>query len=141
MEEGKTPPDATNYSVQAGQVTVPRTAPERRGIQPVVDLTIGGKPRAEVRVGEQVPLQVHAEVPSGAVDVVHVEWNLDEGDGYEERDFGDVGSIVNATIVHTYNTAGTYFPAVRVASHRTGGTQTSFALALNLGRARIIVKD
>ncbi|KAL3496362.1 hypothetical protein BJX62DRAFT_222052 [Aspergillus germanicus] len=108
----------TQYQVKSGQVLVPASASGRGGIQPAVVLTVNAANRTEI-----------AEVPPGAGKIVSVEW-----------DFYGTGEFrLNSLIEHVYNTTGTYFPAVRVASHRDGDVDTPFARALDLGRARVVV--
>jgi hypothetical protein len=48
-------------------------------------------------------------------------------------------SEVRLTTTHTFSSAGTFFPAVRVASQRDGHTTTRYALARNLARVRVVV--
>ena len=80
-------------------------------------------------------------MPHGTGKVVNVEWDF-LGDG----EFADVqpgidGSKValTATTTHTFDEPGTYFPAVRVTSHRLGDPSSPHARILNLGRVRVIV--
>lgn len=50
----------------------------------------------------------------------------------------DTVVIVNTT--YAYTEAGVYFPSIRVASHRSGNTETPYALAYSLGRARVVLQ-
>ncbi|KAF4471780.1 hypothetical protein FALBO_1290 [Fusarium albosuccineum] len=75
VEGGVTPPKETQYTIKESQVTVPATASERGGIQPVVDLTVGGGKRIQVKVGQSVQFKIHAEAPPKTGDVVSVEWD------------------------------------------------------------------
>ena len=59
---GRTPA-ANSYEYHDGLVTLPDTAVERGGIQPVVHVTANGSARTEVGVGEAVTLNVVAEAP------------------------------------------------------------------------------
>lgn len=63
VEQGISPPQTSEYRVQDGQVHVPAWAAERRGIQPVVDLSVNGGVRVEVAVDEAVTFTAHIEVP------------------------------------------------------------------------------
>lgn len=56
-----------------------------------------------------------------------------------KKSFGKVGVGVEATMTYTYRSSGTYFPAIRVGSHRDGKVDTPYALTLNLGRGRVVV--
>src|SRR5262249_27345908 len=62
VEKGVAPPPSTNYKVVDGQVRVPPTAAERKGIQPVVTVTANGGARAEVAVGAPVSFSAVIEV-------------------------------------------------------------------------------
>ncbi|KAL2693505.1 hypothetical protein Neosp_000065 [[Neocosmospora] mangrovei] len=141
VEKGISPPGGTSYSVKDGQVMVPSSASDRRGIQPAVSLTMGGEEKAEVAIGKTVTFKIHAEVPPGTGKVVHVEWDPIGKGEYQKQDFGKVASSVEVTIAHTYDAPGTYFPVVRVASHRSGDTETGFGLVFNLGRARVVARE
>jgi hypothetical protein len=144
VEKGIDPPATTTYKVEDGQVVVPTTAAERKGIQPVVTAKANGGARAEVRVGERVTFTAVIEVPPHAGKVVAAEWDF-EGAGT----FPVVGQIHNSnasgtrvTLKTTYAFAkpGTYFPALRAASQRQGDVKTPYARIQNLGRVRVVVK-
>src|SRR5262249_8419559 len=75
VEQGVKPPTSTSYSiVNFGQVTVPPTAGNRKGIQPVITLLANDAARADVSVGQPVTLSGRIQVPPGAGKVVKVEW-------------------------------------------------------------------
>ena len=48
---------------------------------------------------------------------------------------------VHVTATHAFTKAGTYFPALRVASQREGNRSTPFARSLNLSRVRVVVNE
>lgn len=133
------PPESTSYKVRDGQVTVPASASARKGIQPVVTLTVDGGDRAEVCVGEAVEFHAVAEAPPGTGVIVSAEWDFDGEGAYPEPGQLTPQSEVRLTTTHTFNSAGTFFPAVRVASQRDGHTTTRYALARNLARVRVVV--
>ncbi|KAL2825850.1 hypothetical protein BDW59DRAFT_179822 [Aspergillus cavernicola] len=135
------PPKQTQYTVENGQVIVPPTASKRRGIQPIVNLTVDGGNRTEVQIGDTVTFSIQAEVPPGTGKVVSVEWDFEGKGGFVEIDIGKPSKKVKTQVSHTYDTAGTFIPTVRVASHRDGDTETLFARLLNLGRVRVIVSE
>jgi hypothetical protein len=122
-----------------GQVVVPATAAERKSIQPVVTLTANGGARADVRVGQSVKLDAVAESPPNTGSIVLVEWDFDGTGAYPERSKVTPKPKVTASATRSFTKPGTYFVAVRVASHRQGNTETSFALVQNLARARVVV--
>ena len=63
VETGVAPPPSTTYEVVDGQVLVPAEARERRGLQPVVSLTVDGGARADVPVGAEVTFRATAAGP------------------------------------------------------------------------------
>lgn len=63
-------------------------------------------------------------------------------------DFADVAQLKNThsghvelQTTHVFSKAGTYFPAVRVSSHRDGNPDTPYARMPNLDRVRVVVHD
>lgn len=138
VEEGVTPPASTTYQVVDGQIQVPPTAAERKGIQPVVTLTVNGGKRVEISSRKIVEFTGEVEVPPGAGTLISAEWDF-EGKG----DFPVVEKLVDSrlTLKATYSFAkpGTYFPTLRVTSQRQGDCQTPFARIYNLDRARVVV--
>jgi hypothetical protein len=139
VERGRGPPLQTQYKVNDGQVIVPAPASKRGGIQPAVVLTVDAANRTDINTGDSVALRVTAEVPPDAGEIVSVEWDFYGTGEFVTLDVGKPSKKLSSVIKHVYNTTGTYFPAVRVASHRDGDMHTPFARALNLGRARVVV--
>lgn len=143
VERGIAPAETTSYKIDDGQVIVPPTAEERKGIQPVVTLEVNGGKRADVKVGTSVILTANADVPSHTGKIVAAEWDF-EGKGT----FPVAGKFkVNqkssrATFRKTYKFTkpGTYFVTLRVVSQREGDAKTPFARIQNLDRVRVVVK-
>ncbi|KAI9930639.1 hypothetical protein ASPWEDRAFT_27150 [Aspergillus wentii DTO 134E9] len=140
VERGVEPPSVTNYTIQNGQVKVPESASQRGGIQPVAHLRVQDSTRAEVQVGSPVTLQASIEVPNNVGKIVSVEWDVYGNASFVPVDFGAPRAMVNVNVTHTYTEPGVYIPSIRVASHRDGELKDSYALAYNLGRARVVVK-
>jgi hypothetical protein len=160
-ERGVAPPHETNYRVEEGQVVVPATANERRGVQPVVTVQANGAARADVRVGQPVDFTAILEAPSGTGSIVAAEWDFDATEQVGEADFSrralveqmgphDSGRFAVAeqfnpaprialTRSHAFTQPGTYFPALRVYSQRQGDAATPYARVSNLGRVRVVV--
>jgi hypothetical protein len=129
--------------VQDGQVRVPASAGERKGIQPVVHLTVNGGKRAEVAPGEAVTFNAQIEVPPAPGIVVSAKWDFEGAGTYPEvADLGDPTSeAVHVTATHAFTKPGTYFPALRVGSQRERDSSTPFARSVNLDRVRVVVAD
>lgn len=135
VERGITPPATTNYVVVEGQVVAAQRAADRLGIQPVVNLTVHGERCATVRRGTAVTFAAHIELPPQAGLVTSVAWSF-EG----EEDFPYRGTAsTEATMAHTFDTPGVYFPAVRVSAQRTGDAGDLFTQVTNLDRVQVIV--
>lgn len=88
VERGVAPPARTRCRVVEGQVLVPESARERKGVQPVVRLTANGGKRAEIRAGQEVTLSAEIEAPPGAGSIIAAEWNFGEGSSLFQRRSG-----------------------------------------------------
>jgi hypothetical protein len=142
VERGIAPPPSTSYRVADGQVIVPPTAQDRKGIQPVVTLQVEGVERAEIAVGTPVAFTAIAETPPGTGKLVAAQWDM-EGAGtfpLTAKLPKSAGSRVTLRTRFTFQKPGTYFPTIRVVSQRKGDARTPYARLQNLGRVRVIVR-
>jgi hypothetical protein len=140
VERGAAPPPSTSYTIDDSQVVVPRDAASRRGLQPVVELTVDGGERADVAVGQSVAFAAVIDVPPGAGDVVDAEWDFEGAGEYPARaDVPSVGPSVRLAATHAYDRPGTYFAALRATSQREGDRDTPHARIQNLARVRVVV--
>jgi hypothetical protein len=144
VERGVAPPASTTYKVVDGQVQVPASAAERKGIQPVVVVKANGGERANVAVGQKAEFSAVIEVPPGAGSVVGAEWDF-EGAGdypvtgkFEETSSSQTRVTLKAT--YTYSKPGTYFPALRATTQRQGDVNSQYARVQNIGRVRVVVQ-
>lgn len=146
VEKGVPPPLSTNYKVADGQVVVPSAAAERRGIQPVVHLTVQGGSRTEAVVGGNVNFSAIAELPPNTGKIVTAEWsfegektfsNAEEIQSSKQNAFG---TRVKLSQKHSFSKPGTYFVVLRVTSQRDGDHATPFGRVQNLGRVRVVVR-
>jgi hypothetical protein len=142
VEDGVEPGGTTfSYDYRDALVTLPTTAAERGGIQPVVRVTANGGQRAEVGVGEPVQCEVIAEVPSGAGTVISIEWDFDGSGAFPEKVSGIDGTApsVTSAAVHAYDRPGTYFVTALVHAHRDGDIDATCRRVPNLAQARVVV--
>jgi hypothetical protein len=140
VEKGEAPPASTAYKIVDGQVVVPTTVQDRRGIQPVVTLSANGGALARVKAGQPVRLEGVITVPPGTGQVVAAEWDF-EGDGnFDETTGVHVSEKVHIKLTHSYAKPGTYFAVLRGTSQREGDTETAFQRIQTLARARIVVE-
>ena len=146
VEKGIPPPPSTNYKITNGQVEVPPTATERKGIQPVVVVRANGSSRAEVNVGKPVTLTAVIDVPPGAGRAVSAAWDLNGRGTFAttqqitKSNSNASGSQVTLKITYSFSKPGTYFPALLATSQREGDGTSQFTRIPNLGKARVIVK-
>ena len=116
-EKGIEPPPGTEYRIIDGQVLVPGSAANRKGIQPVVTLAVNGGERAEVTAGETVSFTGTIAVPPGAGSVVNTEWDFDGAGTFPvSSPVPDGASEVSVSITHKFNQPGNYFPVLRGVS-------------------------
>lgn len=142
VEKGIPPPATTVYQVVDGQVVLPATASERKGIQPVVAVSANGGTRAVVKPGQQVSLVATVEVPPGAGKIVSAKWDFDGAGTFPVAAAIPATPLSKMTIsaTHSFAGPGTYFPVLRVESQRDGDASTPFARVPNLGRVRVVVE-
>ncbi len=140
VEDG-TVPSGTSFTYADGKVTLPASAVERGGIQPVVHVSVNGGLRAEVKVGQPVTLTVHAEAPPGAGTIVDAAWDVDGSGDYPLVLDGVDGSASQVTITtsHVWERPGTYFATCLVHSHVEGDVQAESRRLPNLASARVVV--
>jgi hypothetical protein len=143
VEQDVSPPASTVYDLVDGQIRLPARAADRRGIQPVVDLTANGSMRTTAAAGETVEFSAFVEVPPGTGTVVSAEWDFEgTGDfpvteGFTNEDL----SYPSMTLRREYAFAapGTYFPSLRVTAQRLGQADHPHGRIPNLGRVRVVV--
>ena len=141
VEGDVAPPASTNYEVVDGQVSVPADATTRRGIQPVVSLTVNGELRAGATAGEELIFRAVAEVPTGTGVVTEVAWDFDGSGRFSEAEPVVPAKQVVVDRRRSFAEAGTSFPAVRVVARRDGNPSSRFARLQNLARVRVVVGD
>jgi hypothetical protein len=139
VEKGVRPSD-TKYTVVASQVLVPETAREREGIQATVELKANGNARAEVRINESVTFSTMVDVPSGAGQVVAVEWDFEGVGNYRVvEQISKPQPTVSSSTTHAYDKPGTYYAVLRATSQRNGDAQTPYGRIQNIARVRVVV--
>ncbi len=141
VEKGVAPPASTEYKVVDAQVEVPSTASERKGIQPVVNLKVNGGKRAEAKVGKKFKFSAVIETPPDAGSIVDAEWDFEgTGDYPIHENLKDTKSTdVEVKTTYTFSEPGTYFPTIRVSSHREGNPNIPHARVQNIDRVRVVV--
>jgi hypothetical protein len=96
--------------------------------------------RVDVAVGQPVRFSRDARVPDDTGKIVRVEWDfLGLGDYPVRAHIQDIEPALHLNATYTFSKPGTYFPVVRVTSHRQGDPDAPYALIQNLGRVRVVV--
>lgn len=144
VEKGKMPSPSTNYKIEDGQVIVPPTAEERKGIQPVVKLTINGGKKIEIKSGQKVNFTAIVESPMNTGKIVSAEWDFEGAGTFPIKTksiaFDEKTGRTTLKMTYKFTKKGTFFPTLRVASQREGDAQTPFARIQNLDRVRVVMK-
>ncbi len=141
VEKGIEPPKNTVYKVVDGQVLLPSTAEERKGIQPIINLQVNGSKRADIKSGEKVNFIATVELPESTGKIVSAAWDFEgEGTFPIKSDVDGSESSISLKVEHSYSKPGTYFATLRIAAQRDGDTETPFTLIRNLDRVRIVVQ-
>ncbi|MFD2935112.1 PKD domain-containing protein [Spirosoma flavum] len=144
VEKGVAPPANTTYKLVDGQVVVPASASERKGIQPVVTLKANGSERATVQAGKPVTFAADIEVPPNTGKVVSAAWDFEGAGTFPVAALvtpsDKSGSTVKVKTTHAFANPGTYFATLRATSQRQGDAKTPYARINNLGRVRVVVK-
>ncbi|CVL11604.1 uncharacterized protein FPRN_13969 [Fusarium proliferatum] len=138
-ETGTYPSSSTNYTISNSQVRLPAMALERKGIQPVVSLSVNGSKQVEVKTGTTVTFRVHAEVPPGVGRITSLQYDFEGTANFVKKSFREVRQSAGTMVSYTYYRQGTFFPAVRAASQKKGNIDSPYGLALNLGRMKVVV--
>jgi hypothetical protein len=144
VEKGVPPPPSTKYRITDGQVAVPPTAAERRGIQPVVKVSANGGARAQITAGQPVTYSAVIEVPPQTGQVVAAEWDFEGAGDFslvgKLEGWDELGTRVTVKATHTFSKPGTYFSTLRAVSQRQGDGKTPYTRIQNLGRVRVVVQ-
>lgn len=144
VEEGKEPFANTEYSFTDGQIEVPDSAADRKGLQPVVHAFANGGDCAVVKVNEPVNFTASIEVPKGSGKVTAASWDYENTNDFTEKELlklSENGERATVDSVHRFQKPGVYFPVIKVQSSRTGTLEDIFVQCKNLDRVRVVVEE
>ena len=142
VEHDVAPAKSSGHELTSDQgLVLAASAEARGGIQPIATLSADGGERADVRAGATVALRAEVEVPPGAGGIIAVELDVDGSGAWAVTQAGLDGTATSLVLEHEhrYEQPGTYFPAVRVTSHRDGDVGARHRRVVNLGRCRVVV--
>ena len=130
-------PPSSSSTARSSCPTPPRNAAASK---PVVSVTANGEVRAEVRAGEPVTFQAHAELPDGAGSLIAAQWDFDGSGTYPEQvQLDGISTSVDLETTHAFDRPGTYFVTALVESHRDGDVNATSRRIPNLASARVVV--
>lgn len=145
VEKGALPADNTAYQLESGQIEVPISANERKGIQPTVQVRANSSSRAEVQIKEKVVLEARVEIPPQGNPIVEAAWDFDGSGEFQMKATPAQPESSGDTLIYTtevaFDSASTYFPVLRVASQNGRYANTPYAMVQNLGRVRVVVSE
>lgn len=126
VEKGIEPPAQSQFTQDRGKLTFSNSADDRKGIQNVCSISVNGKKKLTVKIGEKVKFNAEIEIPEGAGELTNIEWSF-EG----EKDFPVKTGVVTEA-EHTFNKAGTYRVVMRAYNERNGDSKTPFTQIRNI---------
>ncbi len=152
VEKGIEPLPTVNYTVKDGQVSVPATASERGGMQPVADALVStaDQPAGEkviAAVGEIVRFEAVIEVPANAGRVTKAAWDYECTNDWSHSEElhripaneGTADRVIVETS-HIFSEPGLYYPCLKVQSNRKGDISDIFTQCRNLKRVCVEVR-
>ena len=142
VENGEAPPPSTVAELAPDcSLRMPRSASERRGLQPVVaEITVNGQyGSVKVPLGKPVEFNAVAEAPVG--NIIRCEWYCsDLEDFYHEADLIEPGPRVSTSHLYTFRRLGTYTVVLKVASDLGDNPSLLGGGQRNLARVGVIVE-
>ncbi len=142
VERGIAPEESSAYTVNDGEVIVSEFAAERKGVQPIVSLTVNDGKCVHIKAGKKVTFAASADIPTADGAVTDAEWSFEgENDFPEKGTFTQKERNATATATHVYSKPGTYFAVVRFISqlHKQNG-KDMFTRIFNIDRVRVVVE-
>ena len=138
VEDGLAPADDTAYELVDGQIVLAEEIGQRRGVQPVISVTVDGAPAVTVPSGQQVTIRIEAHAPEGGV-ITGIEADPTGAGALAEAVPVVPSPQAAADRTVTFDAPGTYFVAARVTAQTAGDPTDPHARVHNIGRARITV--
>ena len=147
VEKGVEPASSTKYQIQDGQVIIPEKAQERHGIQASVEAKVNGKEQETIQKGVRLNFSGKVELPQSTGKLVYSAWDFDGSGEFKnivdlsQARISENGTLVEFSISHQFDQAGTYYPSLRIATQREGDSSTPFARIQNIDRVKVIVSQ
>lgn len=145
VEKGKIPSPSTNYEIVDGQVKLLDTADKRKGLQPVVHLSVNENKKVVVKKGDIIDFSATVTIPHNTGKTVSAEWDFDGSGNFAVKQkkfsYDEATGLTKLKMKYKFNKEpGTYFVTLKVSSEREGNAKALFTKIQNLDRVRIIVE-
>jgi hypothetical protein len=142
-ERGVTPKPSSRYTIDPmNQVVQPPSATDRKGLQPVIDLTANGGDRAEVGILQPVGLSAVIEMPPATGKILQYSWTIERQGVPAVTEPATVLSAPNEKVSlsrpMTFAIPGEYVVTLNTTGDRNGVSGTSTPVQ-NLDRVRVVV--
>ena len=118
-EKGVVPPPSSRYTIRNGQVVMPPEAADRRGLQPVMNVTANGGIRAVVGVNQPVALVAKLEMPPATGKITQYNWAI-AGTDEAATILTQPLALVRVNRTMTFDKPGTYIVKLNVNGQRDG---------------------
>lgn len=142
VEKGIKPAESTAYHIENGQAYVSKNPYIRKGIQPLIELTVDGKKSITVKAGTAIVIKGKIENPDKKGCIVAANWNFSGERVYDTKAnlhyTNEEKSSAVTEISYIYDTPGVYFPVLQVIANRNNSDP--FTQIKNLCRVSIIVE-
>jgi hypothetical protein len=140
VEKGIAPPPSSRYTIKNGQVILAPYAADRRGLQPVMNLTANGSLRPAVAVNQPVNLVGKLEMPPATGKIVQYNWTV--ADSAEAPTVVTKPKpLVNVNHTITFDKPGTYVIRLTVNGQRDGLVDPADQTLLeNFKEVRVVVQ-
>jgi hypothetical protein len=140
VEKDITPPASSVYTIKNGQVILAPKAADRHGLQPVMDLTANGSPRATVAVNQPVNLVAKLEMPPKTGKIVQYNWTVADT-AQAPTIVANPQPLVNVNHTVSFDKPGTYVVRLTVNGQRDGLVDpTDQTLLENFKEVRVVVQ-
>jgi PKD domain len=140
VEKGTAPPPSSVYTIKNGQVILAPKAADRHGLQPVMDLTANGSPRATVGVKQPVNLVAKLEMPPKTGTIVRYNWTVADT-AEAPTTMAKPQPLVNVNHTISFDKPGTYVVRLTVNGQRDGHVDPADETLLeNFKEVRVVVQ-
>ncbi|MDQ0691267.1 hypothetical protein [Arthrobacter sp. W4I7] len=143
-EKGITPKPSSNYTIDPmNQIVQPVSAVDRKGLQPVINLSANGGDRAEAGLLQPVNLSATIEMPPTTGKILQYNWTIERQGIPAINEPATVLATPNEKVTVSrpmvFSVPGEYVVSLNTTGDRNGTSGTSTPMQ-NLDRVRVVVR-